>query len=811
MKSTLLISLLACIVSLPSFAVNSTILSEKIHNVSSKKSRRATINFNLNNEDLIDVINMVVAAKNVNVILPTGANAIKQKVTVNVGFVTPKEAWNLLLTLLDIAGYSVVDKKNLYVVVKNSKNITNEPFPLYINTPLDEVPNNNERIRYIYYLKNIKASTDFNDQINSIFKEIVPEDSLIRAEPNSNGIIIVAKSSDVHAFLTIVQALDEVGFVERLERINLRYTQAANVAKIFNEILKNAVTPQAARYNLEMLKEPATYFSSNVKVIPEPMTNSLIVLGRTQAVERIQDFIFKYIDVELESGKSILHVYELQYLDAKEFATILRRIIDSSRTEGTEQSRAGQAQGGIERLFDQVIVEPDFPGEASQEDEIGKYSGGNKLVIAARNDDWKRIKKLIEKLDQPQPQVIIEVLIADLTIDDLRNLGAITRNINDLAFPGSATAQAAMIDQVVLDASTHPNSKTPDPDALNGLTGVDSDLNANTVINNADPTTLTSIPNNLIAGTTVISISDKNGRTWSILEILKLLRSTKILSHPHVIAINNQEASIQLGETRLVVDQAAPSTSAITLRKKPIKANTDVFITPRISAANTVSLQVKIDISQFTDPTNAANGNRISRNISTNATIKSGDILALGGLVDEQATDLILRTPILADIPILGWFFKRRVKEALTTSLTVFISPTILPAKLRGGVGEYTESYIGVAKNYSRQAHLFDNLRDPITRWFFSVDSEAEVIADDFLEMADNAYIAEHAHPLEVSTERKAKVLDETLGASPFTTVDALKFILENEQNPLMFQPEQEESQFNVADVVDEQKVIPAA
>lgn len=776
-----------CAISLTLYAIDPLLLSKKVHQTT-KKNRRATINFNFNNEEFIDIINTIVAERNANIVLPTGQNAIKQKITINAGQVTAKEAWDLLLTLLDIAGYSVVDKKNIYVIVKNNKNIINEPFPIYINTPLDQIPNNNERIRYIYYLKNIKASPDFDNQLNSLFKETIPDDALLRAEPNSNGLIIVAKSSDVQNFLAIVQALDEVGFVEKLERISLRYTQANNVAKIFTEIFKNATTP-LTRYNLETFKEPATYFSSNIKVIPEPITNSLIVLGRAQAVERVKDFIFKYIDIELESGKSILHVYELQYLDAKGFAPILRNIVESARSGGTEQSKAGQSQGGIERLFDQIIIQPDNPGEASEEEAMGKYSGGNKLVIAARNDDWKRIKKLIEKLDQPQPQVIIEVLIADLTIEDIRNLGSITRNINDLAFPGSATAQAAMIDQVVLDASTAGKSGST---ALDGLTGVDADLNANTVVvaGQTDLSKLTSIPNNLVAGTTVISISDKNGKTWSIIEILQLLRSTKILSHPHIIAINNQESSIQIGEQRLLVDQAAPSTSGITIRKKPIEANTNLFITPRISSANTVNLQVKIDIDQFTDPTNFTSGNRISRDIVTNATVKSGDILALGGLVDEQATDAIVRTPILSDIPVLGWFFKTRNRDIATTSLTVFISPTILPAKLRGGVGEYTESYIGVAKNYSRQGHLFDNLRDPITRWFFVNSSEAEVIADDFLEQAEESYMVAKGHPLEFSTEREAKVLDPNLDKSPFTTVDALKFILENEPNPLLFQQE---------------------
>lgn len=757
------------------------LLSKKI-NGTSRKKRDATIPFIFNNEDVIDIINMLAAKKEINIVLPTGANAINFKVTLALpDMVTIQEAWNMLGTLLDIAGYSIVNKNNLYVIVKNSKNIMYEPFPLYINTPVDQLPNTNERIRYIYYLKNIKISSEFNNQVAMLFKDTMPEDATFKPEINSNGLLIIGKSNDIRSFLNILQSLDEIGFQESLEVIRLRYTVANNVSKIFADILKSATPQQPARFNLEARKEQATYFSSNVKVIPEPRTNSLIVLGRTQAVDRVKDFIFKHIDVELDQGKSILHIYELQYLDAAEFAPVLRNIVESTRKGGTEQSRtSGEAQAGIERFFDQVIIQADTPAEATEEQ--GKYFGGNKLVIAARNDDWKRIKTLIEQLDQPQPQVIIEVLIADLTLDDLRNLGSISRNINDLSFPGSATAQAAMVDQVVLDAST----SAGDPNALSGLTGVDSDINAITVLNDATSNglPLVSIPQNLIAGTTVLSISDKDGRTWSILEILKRFNSTKILSHPHIIAVNNYKAEVRIGEERLVKDQSAPSTSGITVRRKEIPAQTVVYITPRISAANTVNLQIVIEIDQFTS-TDLSSGDRVNRNVITNAMVKSGDILALGGLVREITTDAVVQTPILGDIPILGWFFKQKNRDILTTSLTVFISPTIIQPKLRGGIGEYTKSYVEVAKNYNRQSGLFDNLRDPITRWFFKAESEAGVIAADFLEKDQADEPLHEAQAVDLVGEREAKIMDHSLGIAPLDTTAVLKDFLANQENPL--------------------------
>lgn len=759
---------------------NDKLLATKIHDSSKKNRKSATISFVFNNEELVDIINMLAAKKAVNIILPTGANAINAKISLSIPQkLTLQEAWDLLYTILDIAGYSLVPKKDLYVIVKNSKTITSEPFPIYINTPVSEIPNTDERIRYMYYLKNIKISQEFDNQVMGLFKEFMPEDSLLKGDTDSNGILVIGKSQDVKSFIEVLDALDEVGFHENLETIRLRYTKAANVAKIFTEILKTAAPQPNIRHNLDKTDQAASYFSSNVRVIPEARTNSLIVIGRSQAVERIKDFIFKHIDIELDSGRSILHIYELQYLDASDFAPILRNIVESTRSGGTEQSKTGGAQGGTERFFDQVIIQPDISGEGSEDNAESKYFGGNKLVVAARNDDWKRIKMLIEQLDQPQPQVIIEVLLADLTLDDVRSLGSITRNPRDVAFPGNASLQAAMIDQVVLDAPYN------DQEAINKLTGVASDLNAITVPASPGSTDFVSVPQDQTPGSTVISISDNNGNTWSILEILQLFNTTKILSHPHVIAINNQKASIEVGETRLLPDQAAPSTSGITIRKQPIEANTNVYITPRISSANTVNLLVEIKVDQFNNPTDYTSGNRISRYIITNATVKSGDILALGGLIREDTSDAITRTPILSDIPILGWFFKKKSKTVAQTSLSIFISPTIIQPKLRGGVGEYTKAYVEIAKNYSKQSGVFDNLRDPITRWFFKTDSEAEVITSDFLQKDQSVDVLYKSQTIDLIPDQEAQLFDQPTTNAPINTTTALKDFLVNEENPL--------------------------
>src|SRR5205085_2231868 len=121
-------------------------------------------------------------------------------------------------------------------------------------------------------------------------------------------------------------------------------------ADLFNENILKAGT-DLNRYRLDARAQTeASFFSKHIRIIPEERTNKLIILGRPQAVERIKDFIFKYIDVELESGKSILHVYHLQYLDAEKMEVVLKNIIQASRGGGTDQSRVGGLlPGGIQQ------------------------------------------------------------------------------------------------------------------------------------------------------------------------------------------------------------------------------------------------------------------------------------------------------------------------------------------------------------------------------------------------------------------------------------------------------------------------------
>lgn len=727
-----------------------TVLQEKIKqaenpatqkkNQSRRKKGARLINFYFDNEDLVDIINYLAAQREINVVLPMGANTINAKVTLHLEEkVTLEEAWDMLYTLLDLSGYSMIAQENMYRIVKTSKEVVREPLPLYVVKP-SELPNNDKRIRYLYYFTNIKVAEDPNNEIVTLLRDVLPDVAWggSRLDSLSNSVLITDKANNIKALMDIVVALDHAEAQERPEIIRLRHLSADTVANLFNDMLKSSADTMPARPDLRKVS-PASYFSRKLKIVPDMRNNSLIVFGRPQAVERVREFIDKYIDIELESGRSILHIYQLQYLDAQKFKPVLEGIVKSTRTGGTEQSKAGAVTpGGTERFFDEVVISADYPRNlASGEQPGGAMAGSNNLIIAARTDDWERIKKLIEELDTPQPQVIIEVLIADLTLVDQRALGMSLRNPLGTGLPNNVNFQSAQFTPVLTNSVSNPATIASDLLRLGLNTAGQQTADCDTT---TTTTTCVSAARTVAPGTTMLSFNDTGtGQTWGLLQIRNFIDNQKILTHPHLITTNNKKAKIVVEDQKLLVDEASGSTGGTTTQtRKWIPAKLSVVITPRISAGGMVNLNVVVDIDQFANSikvaSDASAGNRITRNVTTNANVRSGNVLVLGGLTRVDSSASQNETPLLGRLPLIGWLFKNRTAEIDKNNLTVFISPIIIEPRLRGGVSQYTKEYVQLAKSFSYEGMVFDNLRDPITRWFFKPQAQtAAAPLDEFV------------------------------------------------------------------------------
>ncbi len=722
------------------------------------KSSDELISLSYNQEELSNVINYIATKRGVNILFPTKS---EDKVTGTLSWhlnekVTVDKAWNILQTILSIAGYSIVPYPTYYEIIKNNQNSSREPFPLYIGVPYEALPATNATIRYMYPLANIKAeSQEGENEVITVLKAWLPANAVYKIDAASNILIVIAQSNDIRAIMPVIASLDRPGFQEKMEIIPLQHTQARMIADLFNN--KIMQSNDSNRYRLDAKKpSESMFFSKHLKIVANERRNNLIVLGRPQAIDRTRNFIKNYLDIAQDTGKSILHTYKLQYLNAAEFAKVLESVLLQKQTGGVEQSTGGaQTAVGPQRYFDEVIIAVDTPessqvaaggGEQGGPSESAFY-GGNTLIVACRSDDWKRIEALIGQLDQPSPQVLIEVLITDLTLDDTRALGSAFRNPEKIPMAGDTAFQSAHLSPGVMVKTLGDGTTTPN-DITNTVGFITDQFNEpstadllrtykveDTGVRVQDGTD--SIAASLENGSTVISLSDNDGKTWGITQIVKLLDHSKILSHPHIISTSDKKATIQISETRLLQDVASGSAGGnVVATRKNVTAALSVEITPRIAIStdkdNAVNLQVSINIDQF----KSVNDNtRTTRNVVTNVTVNTGDILALGGLIRSNEQDSETETPILSKIPLIGWLFKKRRKTQQRTNLTVFISPTVILPRQREGMHEYTKDYLSITRTWAKQGGMFDSLKDPITRWFFNdKESPTEEFTKQFIQ-----------------------------------------------------------------------------
>lgn len=710
-------------------------------------AQQPTFTFSYTNEDLINILYTLAADTKTTLLLPQGANAINVKVTYDAGRpLSYDEAWNLAVSFLDVAGYATIKKDDSYQITKMNKEITREGLPVYIGTDILTAPDNDEQIVYVHYFNNMKASLEGSSEVQEILKLLFPEGAKFVIDSNKNAVIMAARARDIQIAVSILTELDKAGFKEKIDKLKLKHTSARFVADLFNEHFLPKEDPMKTGRLDNRKRAENSYFAPQTRIVAYDRLNMLIMIGQEQALERIKTFIQTQIDVELESGKSILHTYRLQYLEAESFAPVLQKIVEGGPAQTTGQSKTeGKRPAGPEKFFDEVIIAVDKPTKAEEL----HYYGGNNLIIACRNDDWNIIHDLIESMDTPQPQVFIEVLIADLTIEDQRILGSIMRNPASIPLPKGVEFQSAMIAPGVI----------VEQNAAGVNTTLDADLLQLQTNPTPPPPTTSFVVTDMQAGSTAIAFCDANGKTWTALQLLKEFTNSKIISHPHFIATHNRPVEAKIGQYRLVPGDVTGSIGSNTVQKfEGITADLKILITPRISAENTVNLDIKINIEEFI--INGSNA-KTTRELKTNANVESESILTLGGLVRTNTSQGFSKTPGLGDIPGLGWLFKTRADDRAEDNLTIFVCPTIIRQQARANMGAYTQDYIDLVHKYAEQSVLFDSVRDPITRMYFGMVDDFQKVVDDFV--VEDQFIKQQAIMPEPKEKKETKKTETSL------------------------------------------------
>jgi general secretion pathway protein D len=371
-----------------------------------------------------------------------------------------------------------------------------------------------------------------------------------------------------------------------------------------------------------------------ITVVEDEFNNRLILSGPSRSRAPIRALLMQ-LDVASDDEGGLDVIY-LHYAQAENMQPLLEKIL-SSRTFLRMAGETGK-QGSQENYSIQADSE------------------NNALVISAPAGVLSSIKSVVRKLDQPRVQVLIEAVIAELSEDQANNLSIQLANV------GSAGAYLTNFDSAI--------------PALAGAILSDGEA--------SDRLADFTFPGGFTAGGANID-EDKGTGIAGLINALKSDAQTNILSTPSIMTLDNEEASISVGQevpfiTGSYTNSSDSSSNPFqTIEREEVGVK--LRVTPQVNEGDAVRLEIEQEISSVLANAETAGTSDLitsKRTISTNVMVNDGQLLVLGGLIDESQSSTESKVPLLGDIPFLGALFRSTSKSSENKVLMVFIRPTIL-------------------------------------------------------------------------------------------------------------------------------------
>lgn len=644
-----------------------------------------------------------------------------------------KQAWNIFVTFLDMAGLGVqpgpaagIFRINSVDGTKQTASVYRGPLPLYIGVDPSLIPDNDTRIRYVYFVENTSLDVVKN-VVDSMKSATAPN---IVVFPELRALVLSDRGVNVKSIVTIIKELDKVSMPETLSVVKLKRTDATKVADLYKSLIRDD-TQNALQARLLGGRKSSTvsYFSDGTRVIPDPQTNSLILLGTRDSVKKIEEFLAKEIDRELDVPFSPLHVYTLKYVDAEAVAAILKESVQFQ--QDSEAAKYGGVRDG-NKYFKATTITAE--------------KSGNRLIINADYEDYLKLFEILQKIDTEQPQVCLKMILMSVEVDKNKAFGAQVRD----KVPSLSGLLGNQVNYQTSGLAGSPIVQNPNG---NGATRLLGDL-VNLVSNIVTP------------GSTVVTFGSDAYGVWGLLRVLETLTKVSVIANPYGVTTHKYPLKIAIGETRRVttgvtlISNGNPQNSFADL-----SANLEVNITPQVSYEGLITLDVSIVVEQFTEA-GVNSGNRTHKEIKTSVIVNDNDVIALGGLMRDTVTDVVTKVPILGDIPVLGWFFKNKTKVTISESLLILITPEIVPPYNEVFVDRFTQEKIEDSIDTMNQFRDGTVTRDPINRWFFAEQQHQDVdTLNDFYKLK-NAYLDEeerkaHEEKSRIERERIQKRIEK--------------------------------------------------
>lgn len=469
--------------------------------------------------------------------------------------------------------------------------------------------------------------------------QITSERGVVAPVRSGNSLIIVDTADNVARLREVLAQIDRDSTVYRT--IPLSNASAAEVARVVGNLAQEISAEGAQRGQLS--------------VVPIDASNSVLVRAEPGLMTRIEGVI-RELD-RMGAAKSDLSVIHLSNADAEEMAPLLREV-----AEAQTASAEGQTTG--RRVA------------------ISFHKPTNAIIINGDADIQRTLQNVIAQLDVRRAQVLVEAIVVEVSDTTARELG--------VQYFISGTGGSRVPFSTTNFQGTQPNVLAAagalllEGRALGGGSGGDDDDDDNPpTISGA----LTQAAINSFLGMNGFALGGagktKGGTIFgAILTAIKQDDSSNVLSTPSVVTLDNQEAMLSVGqEIPITTGEAIGDNFANAFRtvsREPV--GVILTVTPQVNEGGTVTLKIKQEISSIAGQIISSSTDLITnkREITTTALVDDGDILVIGGLIDEQTFNRQEKIPLLGDIPVAGNLFRSSARSKERRNLMVFIRPTIL-------------------------------------------------------------------------------------------------------------------------------------
>jgi general secretion pathway protein D len=566
--------------------------------------------------------------------------------------VSKVQAFNLLTSALRLQGYAVVTTDG-YTKVVPEADAKLQAGPIQAAVPKvhgDQIATQIFRLNY-----------ESAQNLVTVLRPLISPNNTINANVGNNSLVITDYADNLKRLAKIIAALDAPAGAD-MDIVPIRYAIATDIASIVNRLLEQGA---AGAPGVD---------TGRVTLLADSRTNSVIVKAPSVARANLAKSLITKLDQPTERAGNV-HVVYLRNADAIKLAQTLRAVVSGetqaqSTTQTTSSTQpaggmlGGQQQGGQQNTGLQL------PPSTQQQQQTTLPSGGpagfiqadvatNSLIITASEPVYRNLRAVIDQLDARRVQVYIESLIVEVSSDKASEFGiqwaGLTGDNTSAYRIGTLTGFASGGNNLItLAASTRSGSTPVTPG--NGLNiGVFRQINGQLTLG-------------------------------AIAHALASEGNTNILSMPNLITLDNEEAKILVGQNvpfvtgQFTTAASAAGTAGVnpfqTIERKDIGLT--LRVRPQVSEGGSVKMAIYQETSTIAPTSGASDLVTNKRSIETNVLVDDGQIIVLGGLIDDNVTDSNEKVPGLGDIPVLGHLFKYQTQNRTKRNFLLFLRPTVI-------------------------------------------------------------------------------------------------------------------------------------